>query len=237
MTLVSLVPFILLILVIVMVSKKREDKTRVKKQLSRKLVLTLLSLYGVILIIGSILFLLIPSGSQSAIPQASSSEIQKARLASHELDQAIVNGRVNQLKGVSIKKAWTFAYKGRRLTVASNNHSSVIYVKHKETNDGSIEVKEYRTKTYVDHLDLSKRIPAPTLTLNGETLTASNPERLSLKVIYLASEPTMTQFNKNKADRENAITFNTNFVLGRHILYIEVPRDVKVTGKLLQFVN
>jgi len=181
---------------------------------------------------GYVAILLICTGVSPLLPD--SKEIKYKFISdSHDLDkestklyEEAIEGNIDSIDNKFINKKWNLDYGGQELTIATENDeliSTAIMVERKNTNDGKIEALHYKTRSTVNNMEITELENPLRIELNENTLTIMNPEKVVLKFSQFQQAFTVNQFTGEKP-----FSRATHFNGGTSILYLKIPKDLKL---------
>ncbi|WP_062107140.1 hypothetical protein [Bacillus niameyensis] len=221
--LMGLLPLILLIAIpIIFLSKRKAGSFG-----NKKVVKTLLILYAAILILSVFIFELLPL-KEEGIPRV------RDERKTHELEQAIFDGRLEVVDPMMIRDEWKKDYQGKKLTITVDSNGDYyfpIIVERKPENDGVIEGKFIVSFQY-NGLDFTERINPVEVVLNGDRLHVMGAGTyVSIKAATYQKEFVLSQFS----EKRGSMFENDHF----HIrsLYLRIPQDVEIEGNDDLFLN
>jgi hypothetical protein len=218
---VVLVAAIIAIIVIGMKSNKS------RQQLVGRRIYWLISGYAVILLISAVLAPFLPANEVTLKPIDKSKEILER---GHLLYEAAIEGKIEQVDRRHINKTWSFDYHGQQLSLSTGNAdfiSSQVFVERKAENDGRIEVTYYKTSSYINGMDISEIENPMRLELADETLMLMDPKKTVLEFYQFEKAFPTAQFTNEGWQ----VGHHTSFSEGQSILYIKVPKELKLIGQ------
>lgn len=213
--LLGLLPLIMLIVIpIIFLSKRKAGSFG-----NKKVVKTLLILYAAILILSVFIFELLPQ-KEEGIPRV------RDERKTHELEQAIFDGRLEVIDPMMIRDEWKKDFQGDTLmiTVDSNEVYLPIVIERKPENDGVIEGK-YIVSFQYNGLDFSEKINPVEVVLNGDRLHVMGAGTyISIKTATYQKEFVLSQFSGKRGSMFEDDHRNIQF------LYLRIPHDVEIEG-------
>ncbi|MFE8702961.1 hypothetical protein ACFYKX_20340 [Cytobacillus sp. FJAT-54145] len=202
----------------------------------RKLLVWGLIGYGAVLLFSFVIFYAYVNptlNEHSEEEYKTKKDILKAQKAANTLYSFAYEGNIDKLaEGLYLETEWSFSYNGDQLKVHTpNTHNvSMIITERKETNDGKIEVVNYKSRTIIGDVDFTEKTKVPTVELHENILQVIPPEFVELNLGKFTNEFTTKQFTG-----ENF--YDVARVLGRDILYIRVPKDIQLSGDITEMIG
>ena len=162
--------------------------------------------------------------------------IKDVEKQSEELQEAIAEGKLNQLNPRFIGKKWSFHYTEQKLLVETENTlDTQIIVERKDSNEDNIDVVYYRSKSTMNNTDITSLKNMPRMILEGNTLTIKKPKKFKMDFYQFQNPFPVAQFNN-----EHLFSHNTSFYGGSTVLYLHIPKDLEIidkTNRSMEFVK
>ncbi len=232
----TILPFVIIFIIIAVILLL--IKFAKKRVLIQKLnVKWVFALYGLLLLGAIITFGFLPANDYKDYV-VSKEEISKAQKVAEQLFEAASEGkRIDNLKieGVTKLKEWDFPFEGDRLNITNLNdmYYAYILIERKDTNDNRVQITQYQGKTIIQNIDLTAEERPYVIDLEKENLTINNPRIKDIQIGKFSKEMTINQFSEEK-DSSNDI-FEANDISADPVLYIQVPKDVRIEGNEEEF--
>ena len=105
--------------------------------------------YLAILLIGSVFAAIIPEGSAFEGKLLSEEEINNQSKLNDQIYQQVQLGKVDEIKGISVKEKWEFPFEGKKLNidlVDTDYGTMLTFVEKVRSLEGKIESTYYLTK-------------------------------------------------------------------------------------------
>ena len=144
---------------------------------------------------------------------------------SFELYDTAVNRGIDAIDPKFFVKKWDFDYQGSVLKVESTGrdfYSLYLVVDRKTVNDGKIEASYFRSRSSIGDMELTSHLVSPEVKLGGNHLTIVPPEKIKMTYYQFANVFSIKQFTG-----ETNQTMS-NYNEGQLILYLQVPKDLKL---------
>lgn len=229
----AIIPILFIFLIIwgifyIIQSKNKNQLTQKHKKqrlyLSNKRIFWIVTGYILILILAAGFYAFIPQKLTPVNVYIDDEEYDKI---SNHLYDAINTGNIEQIDPSFISSKWEKEYSGKQLKIVApepNDITPTIVVERKATDDKLIEGIYYKTKSYVDGIDVTKKISSDQLKWSNDTLTLIEPRPVKLNFALFHKDITLKQFTEEPSVRED--DFSSSF--GINILYLRVPKDLKI---------
>lgn len=196
-------------------AKKKMTKRRV---LSRKTVRGLMIGYGVILVVATVVYYLLPN-TQVSSPSPFSNQTPTDMFSMSSLTQLEHSNEVIK-NGQKVYK-----YIGSTLKLTDNEQEAIpVLIERKATNDHTIDVYHFTQRTIVNQVDITQQLPSPKINLHGVVLQVSQPKKVNLKFATFDPEFTITQFFGGSIFHRNGI----NYQMGQKLLYLRIPKNLQI---------
>ncbi|WP_404450964.1 hypothetical protein LG329_11520 [Virgibacillus necropolis] len=219
----TILPIIILAIIfgfVVFITNRNAKKKRMF--ISGRKIQWIFGAYFAVLLISVGLFFMIPTEANST----TNMEVNETNSLSIYVDFS--NGNVSRINSNFIDKQWSFEYEGDKLSmkVFDNNISTktAIFVGGKSNESNTIDATYYQTPTYVGGIDVTNQIKPPGVNLTSETLTIDSPERTEFHFNMFKQEFPVNQFIGEEHDVESS----RSIIRGEQILYIRIPKDIKL---------
>lgn len=98
-----------------------------------------------------------------------------------------------------------------------------IFIEKKLSNDHTIDIVQYQTKTIFDRVDYSEKVGSLKTALEGNKLRAFIPQQKDINIVKFQKEFTIVQFTDGKWFGER-IGLNR----GQHFIYLRIPPNVQL---------
>ncbi|PTY78023.1 hypothetical protein B5V89_11140 [Heyndrickxia sporothermodurans] len=229
----AFIPIIFIFLIIwgifyIIQSKNKNQLTQKHKKqrfyLSNKRIFWMVISYMLILILAAGIYAFIPQKHTPAKVYIDDAEYDKI---SNHLYDAINTGNIEQIDPSFISSKWEKKYTGKQLKIVAPEPDDItptIIVERKTTDDKLIEGIFYKTKSYVDSIDVTEKVPSDQLKWSNNTLTLIPPKPVKLNFALFHKDMTLKQFTEEPSLRDD--DFNSSF--GFQILYLRIPKDLKI---------
>ncbi|TDL63459.1 hypothetical protein E2R56_27440 [Rhodococcus qingshengii] len=220
-----LVPFLIIFIIILAIVRILRSG-RMKKILQGSRLRWMLAGYVAILLICTGVSPLLPDEEVTYKIINNSQDIDKE---STELYEAAIEGNIDKIDNKYINKRWSLGYEEQELIIATENDeliSTAVIVERKTVNDGKIEALHFKTRSGVNNMEITELEKPIRIELNENTLTIKNPEKVKLKFSQFQQAFTVNQFTGEKPFRHA-----TMFYGGTSILYLKIPKDLKLVDK------
>lgn len=220
-----LLPFLIIFIIILGIVRILKSG-RMKKVLQGSRLRWMLGGYVAILLICTGVSPLLPDEEVTYKIINNSQDIDKE---STELYEAAIEGNIDKIDNKYINKRWTLGYEEQELNIATENDeliSTAVMVERKTVNDGKIEALHFKTRSGVNNMEITELEKPIRIELNENTLTIKNPEKVKLKFSQFQQAFTVNQFTGEKPFRHA-----THFYGGTSILYLKIPKDLKLVDK------
>ena len=161
----------------------------------------------------------------------SDSTLQEAERAWNFYDWA-QKGNPDEYEGdINKAKEWEFEFTENELEIAGiyDDYDLRIIVERKDTEDGTVEVINYETKTILNRIDVTEKIKKPEVDLVGNKLLFSNLGLNKIEMIKFNEEFILAQLGAEKIGQDRRDFRDT--VIGWQVIYIRIPKDVEVIAK------
>lgn len=188
--------------------------------------------YLAVLLVGAVLGFFLPMKSNNISGKIVRAKVSEEYVDSYEL---AVKGTLDDEEYVFKQKEWSFDYQAEVLNLKTVNDlpfSAQIVVKKTAAGDGKITASFYRGRTYINQWDVTELTNPAQLSLEGTTLILENPEFLTLEFADFSNVFPVTQFTGG-----NWFDPGTNFSSGQDMLYLTIPKDVKIANQSALYIQ
>lgn len=200
----------------------------------RKLLVWALMGYGTALLFSLVIFYAyVNPALHDGLEYKTKKDIVKAERAVNNLYSLAYEGNLDKAEeGLYLDTKWSFSFKGDELKVHTPNTNNVtmIIAERKQTNDGKIEVVNYKTRTIIGDVDFTEQTKVPTVELHENVLQVIPPEFVELSLGKFMNEFTIKQFTGEDF-------YDVDRVLGRDLLFIRVPKDMQLSGSINELIE
>ena len=145
-----------------------------------------------------------------------------------ELYEAALAGNIDKVDSNYIKKTWNLDYQDEQLAITTPNEEFIetsIIVERKTVNDGEIEAVYYKSGSSVNGMDISDLEKPLQLKIEKNTMRIENPEKLTLEFTQFQQAFPINQFTG-----KGGFSHSNNIYEGNSILYLKVPKDLKINA-------
>lgn len=153
--------------------------------------------------------------------------------------EAAQKGRLDHTKGLIAKRQWSFTSSGDLLTL-TNDSDTMIMVQRKSGNDGKIDAAYYPGQCIAyfgaqgiqNRIDFSNMIEPPSLVLEDNKLTVTNPHPYYIDLAIFKPDFTVSQFSSG-----NTASGSGSDLPGGVIL-LRIPKNLKLDAQgNLQYIS
>lgn len=148
-----------------------------------------------------------------------------------EIDRGSIAERIEDYREI---KSWSFKLEGDEIKLVFPrvmDSGIKVYAKYKQTDDNTIEVRQLASYTVLKDIDLTDRISQPAeVELDGSCLKVVPPPKQKIKLCLFQGEFHLRQFVDTLQGYDMHSPSGRMFVLGRNILYVELPKGVRSRG-------
>lgn len=132
----------------------------------------------------------------------------------------------DQIQGVYKNSTQTFKLDTHALSFneAINRGNYQIFIKRNGINDGQIEVSTYIYKQFYGKIDLTKRIPPPSISLQNGKLTIETIEHPNFEFKQFLADFTVDQFRPHNQEWFNSSRSPSDW----RIIYLRVPQSLEI---------
>lgn len=149
----------------------------------------------------------------------------------------IMQGKTDKIDRKFVDKKLTFQYDDHELEVVANDgYNLQIIVEKKENDDDKIEAVLYKTRSNINNMDISSLANSSDIELVGNKLVEIKPKKVKIEISQFKNPFTVRQFTSEKLFDSNGTILHQ----GQSILYLRIPRDLKLdikTNSDVQFVK
>ncbi len=181
--------------------------------------------YLAVLIICMVVSTVLPVKGIIQLQKVNRDELDRESVALYDKAKA---GDISQFDRTFLHKKWDFDVQGQQLKIAGNGenfYNITVMVERKGQNDGHIEAGFYMTRSEVDGLDISKLVAPPQLKLANGHLNVTNSPKNKLRLSQFTNVFSVKQFTG-----ENPFGHESYTSEGQSILYMKIPKDLKLTA-------
>ncbi|MEI2401211.1 hypothetical protein, partial [Paenibacillus phytohabitans] len=190
----------------------------------------LLGTYFIILVATVIVYYSIPQSSFFA------SESDTENLTYDQIHQAIEQGKIENVEAIKEKERWNIPFEQKELNIQlfENNNMYAIFDR-KENEDKTIEVIYYVANTNFNGYDFYEEIPVPSVTIEGNYLTAYPPTDNQVKLYSFHNDFVISQFRGGGITDDFERRYEDDKPLNYEFLIVRVPKSIELIGS--EFVN
>lgn len=191
--------------------------------------------YVAILAICLVLNIVYPGKGAADLKPANDKEFDRI---SSELYESASSGRIDKVDRSLLQQEWTFEYQEPQLDFQVNELETLnisVFVERKATNDGKIEAGFYRNSFIMNDTEIRDMVEPPRLKQEDEQLIFAKPINNKLKFSQFGSVFPVKQFTG-----ESTFGHGSSFSGGPNILYLKIPKSLKLTHEPdlnIEFVN
>ncbi len=184
--------------------------------------------YFILLLLSVVLYYFLPAGHSLEEVDVS---IQDESHAEISFFDAANKGKIDESPEGVLKKEWEFPLKDTDLRISIEDGTfgkfqGEPFILAERTNKGTVlKVEHYVTRTILNGIDVTGKMPSPDLHLEGDSLYLKSPDPVEMNFSFYTNGFTTRQFNGEKVwdgEHENLI--------GNDILYLRIPEGVDITG-------
>ncbi|WP_144461646.1 hypothetical protein [Siminovitchia fortis] len=199
--------------------KGMQQNTVKNKRVTKMLLLG----YGILLAASIFVFEALPVNKKEPDFNASSDDQLDKEM--NRLDEAIFDGRTDDIDSSLILNEWKWRYNGKELFLQDQDwFDGTVVVERKADNDGIIE-GTYYASSVIGGVDLTDEYRSRQVELEDDTLHLKGKwEEKKLKFAVFEKEFVITQFT---GERKGAHDFGGFREIS--YLYLKVPKDLKLT--------
>ncbi|WP_330949735.1 hypothetical protein [Virgibacillus sp. MG-45] len=202
----------------------RSKKTRGNKSLY------ILVGYGLLLVLSTILYFLVPVTAEDPTQKIDVTQIPNLSMEAYE-------GKLANVDEKYITQKWTFPFEGNQLNIeeywGNGDVIDVYYGTRKNTNE--IEVLLYETPLIIgESFDASKSLIAPKVSLEDDSLLIQHPDAGNIQLSQFKNEFPFRQFLKgSKGDLFYSadLDWDSDYY-GDRVIYILVPARVQLESNV-----
>jgi hypothetical protein len=185
--------------------------------------------YAIVLLCLLAGYYMIPREGFLDVPDNGEDIVRKAQTEKQDIFENILAVGRGEYKGLRIIEKWDLKHDGKQLVVSipdENISDYIVYVEHKDTSDGIIEIQQLATSSVVSYVDMTEEFSRPvTAKLTGNTLSITPPHTQEIEVKRFDKEFPLKQFMKAGFDDNNY-----NKIKGGNVIYIRAPEQVAIIG-------
>ncbi len=218
--LIQLIFFIAIIFVVSTIIKKISKKA---SSFNVKTIRWIFIGYITILVTSTIFLLVFPIGEEDKTVS-----IAEAREIEDNFYNATREGNLEKMDGLLTIDEWTFSFEEPTLHLNLNqgDQSSMrIWVKHKDTNDGNVDIFHYSTPYFTMGVDVTHLVRSPQLEMKNGTLEIGSTWGEPVRMAKFHKEFTITQFTGEGMFYDGHLSR-----VGTNALYIKVPANVEISA-------
>lgn len=217
----TIFPLLIIIVVVIVVFRfnwgmKRGSSSYVKR------IRMILASYLAILLVCAGVDAVLPAKGRHAVNKVDAQEVTQE---SDDLYNTAVNGGIDKIDQKFLVKKWNFDYQGDMLKVDSTSsefYSLYVVVDRKTESDGKIEASYFRSRASMNDMEITSLIKSPNVKLEGGVLNIIPPVKSKITYYQFANVFSIKQFTGEKYQ-----TFS-NFNDGQMILYLQIPKNLKI---------
>lgn len=189
---------------------------------NKRYVKMLLMGYGILLIASVFVYEVLPTNDKEPDFSRSSEDWLDKEVG--RIDDAIFNGRTEEVDPRFIMKEWKWKYSGKELGVEEQDwFDGMVIVERKDDNDGIID-GTYYANSVVGGIDLTNEYQPREVTLEKQTLYLKGQwEEKEMKFAIFEKEFVITQFT---GERKGGMNFGGFMEI--NYLYLKIPKDLKI---------
>jgi hypothetical protein len=191
----------------------------------------ILGTYGLILLVSVIVLYCIPN--KNFLPFKSNDEMNNNQTYSQDIVKAALVHEIDKTEGIYTVKKWSFDFPGKQLDLRSSilrNSNLKIIAERKLKNDNKVDIIEYSTKVFFNNIDFTMSVKSPEIKLVGMDLKIVEAENYTINLSSFKKEFTSTQFMGYSSNQQ---TNRIDLTWGSRILYIRIPKDMKLLDSYL----
>ncbi|MRH44159.1 hypothetical protein GH741_16070 [Aquibacillus halophilus] len=220
--LASLLPLLLMVglIVLIIFIVKKNGLFRIK-QANGNSVKWVLSIYFIILFASTIVFYFLPDDKAASISQE---DINKMVRYGQELNNRAHLGTLDESDQLALKNEWQFEATENTLQVTAETgeyNDIIVFVERKDNDveDKKIEFIKYSTDSLFNHDGYQ-------VDFAHNKLIIKQPSKMDFQFAAIANEFTITQFTGEERLHIRMAAIEPE------ILYLRVPKDLKLTGNV-----
>jgi hypothetical protein len=188
--------------------------------------------YAIVLLCLLAGYYMIPREGFLDVPDNGEDIVRKAQTEKRDIFENILAVGRGEYKGLRIIEKWDLKHDGKQLVVSipdENISDYIVYVEHKDTSDGIIEIQQLATSSVVSYVDVTEKLSRPvTAKLTGNILSITPPHTQEIEVKRFDKEFPLKQFMKSGTIFEDN---SYNRIKGNNVIYIRAPEQVAIIGK------
>ncbi|WP_453991147.1 hypothetical protein [Bacillus nitroreducens] len=199
-----------------------------------KITKLLLGSYAFVLIVSVIVYSFIPQSSFFA------SESHTESLTYEQIHQAIEQGKIETVEAIHEKERWNIPFEQDELNIQylEDNNLYTIFDRKENDDDKIIEVIFYVANTNFNGYDFFEEIPLPSISIEGNHLTAYPPMNYQVKLHSFHNDFVVSQFRGGGITEDFDRRFEEDKPLNYEFLIVRVPKDLKLTGsEFIHFIG
>lgn len=181
-------------------------------------------LYLALLFILVPIFYLLPTQEFAQPSEVKSQNIDHSR--TDVVDSFSSTENLDQIQGVYKNSTQTFKVDTHVLSFneAINRGNYQIFIKRSDVNDGEIEVSTYIYEQFSGKIDLTKRIPPPSISLQNGRLTIETGGQSSFEFKQFLADFTVDQFRHHNQEWFYTYRSPSDW----RIIYLRVPQNLEI---------
>ncbi|WP_071395000.1 hypothetical protein [Bacillus tuaregi] len=205
-----------------------------KKLVSIKFTYWLLLVYTVVLALATIAVVFVMSDSQ-VVTEVSEESMRESRV---KLEKQLSTGKVDEIDRKHLLKHSSFDYSRPTINLRMNGAvMPKLLIERKTVNDGAIDAYAYTGGLYINGMDFTDRLTAPTFQLSNDQFEIYPPAYDNgINLSMMKSEFTITQFTGEGSSFFDPIEHQVP------IIYLRIPKNLVIEDEqeleyLLQYVK
>ena len=220
---VSFIPLVIIVIVIIAIVRLTKSSGRKNNFFGKKIRWIFGGYLAILVICAGLSPLLSTDGiTYKAI------DVKDLDHAGTELYEAALAGNIDKVDSNYIKKAWNLDYQDQQLAITTPNEEFIetsIIVERKTVNDGGIDAVYFKSESSVNGMDISDLEKPLQMKIEKNTMRIVNPEKLELEFTQFQQAFPINQFTG-----KGGFSHSHNFYEGTSILYLKVPKDLKINA-------
>ncbi|WP_144511406.1 hypothetical protein [Bacillus sp. FJAT-22090] len=182
-------------------------------------------IYVSVLLLAVIAYVFIPTkGNEIVTPK----EYTKLKKENEVFQQAFGNKEESKLDPKFLVKEWTQQLKGDTLEIiskGSNFPSEMMSIEWTDSKEQLVDIKMYRTYSYMDGLNLDGEIPLSTIEMKDDQIILTAPPLAELTYYRFSNELASISMMESMDD------WKQRGILGNTYIYLKVPKNINVIDK------
>ncbi|WP_421383120.1 hypothetical protein ACOJQI_02220 [Bacillus salacetis] len=183
--------------------------------------------YLILLVIGALVSNVIPVDSSFKGEIKTDTEVKKANEQDGAFFRMVHEGKIDEAEGAMKAGEWEFDFEGEGIRVPNSGSQYMpVVVEIKDEDDGKIEVAYYVSRAFIENIDVTEEITPPEVDIVDSVIRILPPPAEEIKIAKVTQPYPFTQFHGgNNPFEEEHRTY-----LGQEVIYLKVPKGVKVDG-------